>query len=70
MKIYTYSILRSTTPAFLNRIPYLSAIIEREDGTRFASLLEGYADGSQVKIDRPVISAGTDKNGRELFKLA
>lgn len=29
-KIYTYTILRSSTPAFIDKIPYCSSILESE----------------------------------------
>ncbi len=53
-KIYTYSILRSSTEAFADRIPYCSAILELEDGCHVAALLDGYIDGMTVEIGMEV----------------
>jgi len=67
--IYTWSILYSTFPVFSERIPYVSAILLREDGTRFSSLLEGYQDGMEVYIGQEVRYLGTDAQGRERYSL-
>ena len=53
-KIFTYSILRSSTEAFADRLPYCSAILELEDGSHVAALLEGYEDGMNVYVGMPV----------------
>ena len=53
-KIYTYSILRSSTEAFADHIPYCSAILELENGSHVAALLDGYADGMTVEIGMEV----------------
>lgn len=53
-KIFTYSILRSSTEAFADRLPYCSAILELEDGSHVAALLDGYVDGMTVEIGMEV----------------
>ena len=58
-KIFTYSILRSSTEAFADRLPYCSAILELEDGRRVAALLDGYVDGMTVEIGMEVKNVGT-----------
>lgn len=68
-KIYTYSILYSTTEAFAERLPYLTAILEATDGTRFASLIEGYQLDSKVLIGQTVRYLGSDANGRKRYAL-
>ena len=60
-KIYTYSILRSSTEAFADRLPYCSAILELEDGSHVAALLDGYVDGMTVEIGMEVKNIGTDE---------
>ncbi|MGY0374723.1 OB-fold domain-containing protein [Clostridium sp. JNZ J1-5] len=67
--IYTYSILYSTTDAFLDRLPYVSAIIELENGSKFASLLEGYVQGMKIKIGQEVKYLGEDKYGKARYSL-
>ena len=53
-KIFTYSILRSSTEAFADRLPYCSAILELEDGSHKAALVDGYVDGMTVEIGMEV----------------
>ena len=53
-KIFTYSILRSSTEAFADRLPYCSAILELEDGSHVAALVDGYVDGMTVEIGMEV----------------
>lgn len=68
-KIYTYSILYSTTEAFTAKLPYVTAILEAEDGSRFASLLEGYQSGMQVKIGQEVTYIADGLNGTARYIL-
>ena len=58
-KIYTYSILRSSTEAFADRLPYCSAILELDDGSRVAALLDGYTDDMPVEIGMEVKAVET-----------
>ncbi len=67
--IYTYSILYSTFPAFTDKLPYVSAILEREDGTKFPSLLEGFNEGMEVEIGQEAKFLGMDENGQEIYSL-
>lgn len=67
--IYTYSIIYSTTEAFTHKLPYVSAILEQEDGSRFASLLEGYKEGIEIKIGNKVKYLGEDEQGRAKYSL-
>lgn len=59
-KIFTYSILRSSTEAFADRLPYCSAILELEDGSHVAALLDGYIDGMTVEVGMEVKAVETD----------
>lgn len=67
--IYTYSILYSTFPAFTDMLPYVSAILEREDGTRFPCLLEGFTEGMEINIGQEVKYLGTNEVGQERYSL-
>lgn len=69
VKIYTFSILYSTFPAFTEKLPYVSALLEGEDGTRFPCLLEGYVEGMEVKIGQEVKYLGTNEQGQERYSL-
>ena len=63
-KIFTYSILRSSTEAFADRLPYCSAILELEDGSHVAALLDGYVDGMTVEIGMEVKNVGSAEEPR------
>ena len=68
-KIYTFSILRSSTDAFADKVPYCSAIVEFENGARLAALLDGYSDGIDVSIGQTVTFLGADIAGNDIFVL-
>ena len=69
VKIYTYSILHSTSEEFKDRVPYVCAILERSNGERFASLLDGYKDGVKVDIGQVVRATGQDATGKTTYAL-
>lgn len=69
VKIYSYSVVYSTFPAFVDKVPYVSAILERPDGTKFSCLLEGYQEGMEVGIDQTVHYLGTNDQGQEKYSL-
>lgn len=68
-KIYTYSILFSSSQEFKDKVPYVAAILERKNGERFASLLDGYTDGTTVAIGQDVRCTGRDAADRETYAL-
>ena len=68
-KIYTYSILYSTTEAFAAKLPYVTAVLEAEDGSRFASLLEGYQPGMEVAIGQEVTYIADSQDGKARYTL-
>jgi len=67
--IFTYSILYSSTDEFVDKIPYVSCILEQEDGFRFASLLEGFVEGMDIKIGQEVKYIGEDEQGKVRYSL-
>lgn len=67
--IYSFSIVRSSTPEFAERVPYCSAILENESGERFAALLDGYTDGMDVQVGQEVRETGTSPDGKALYAL-
>jgi uncharacterized OB-fold protein len=69
VKIYTYSILFSSSQEFKDKVPYVAAILERADGERFASLLDGYKDGVSIEIGQEVHAAGKDAAGQTTYAL-
>ena len=68
-KIYTFSVLFSSTEAFNDKVPYLSAILENEKGERFASLVDGYKAGMSVSIGQEVRCTGTNDQGKAIYTL-
>lgn len=68
-RIYTYSVLYSTTDKFVDMLPYASSILELEDGSRFASILEGYTEGMEIKIGQEVKYLGEDESGKARYSL-
>lgn len=53
-KIYSYTIIRSSTKDFADKVPYCAAIIEMEDGTKKEVFLDGYTDGMEIHIGATV----------------
>lgn len=68
-RIYTFSILYSTTEAFIDKLPYVTAILETESGERFAALLEGYKSGSEVKVGQEVKLIAQNEFGKNIYSL-
>jgi uncharacterized OB-fold protein len=70
VKIYTYSVLSSSSQEFKDKVPYITAILERSNGERFASLVDGYKDGATIAIGQDVVCTGHDAAGKETYALA
>ena len=68
-KIYTYSILFSTSEEFKDKVPYICAILEKSNGERFASLVNGYEAGKEVKIGQEVTCKGQDADGKAVYSI-
>lgn len=68
-KIYTYSILFSSSEEFQDKVPYLSAILEMDDGQRFASLIEGYRPDMEIRIGQEVKGIEKEENGAPQFSF-
>jgi uncharacterized OB-fold protein len=61
-KIYSYSIVYSSTEDFADRVPYACAILEDDQGERVSCILEGYREGIEIKIGAPVREVENDGN--------
>jgi uncharacterized OB-fold protein len=66
-KIYSYSIVYSTTKDFADRTPYACAILEDEQGERVSCILDGYSEGVEIKIGAAVNETETD--GKTVYSL-
>jgi uncharacterized OB-fold protein len=69
-KIYAYSVLFSSSQDFKDKVPYVAAILERDDGERFASLVDGYKEGTKIAIGQEVVCTGRDAAGKETYAIA
>jgi uncharacterized OB-fold protein len=54
MKIYSYSIVHTSSINFQDRTPYVCAILEDENNNRESFILEGYVKGTSVEIGMEV----------------
>ena len=68
-KIYTYSVLFSSSEEFKDKVPYVSAVLEMPDGSRLASLLAGYKPDMEICIGQEVKAVGQDQDGKTLYSL-
>ena len=68
--IYTYTIVRSAAEAFKHRTPYLVAVVTRPDGSRVASLVQGWTENAPVQIGSAVELAGSDALGNPIHRIA
>ena len=55
LKIYTYTIIRSASKEFKDRVPYCSAILEDDKGRRSVQMVEGCTDGKKTVIGKKLI---------------
>lgn len=63
MKIYTYSILYNTFESHADKVPYVVAIVEDENGKRQAAYIENYTPDQEVKIGMEVVETGRSETG-------
>jgi len=52
--IYSYSIVYSSSEQFKDKTPYVAAILQAEDGTRFPAFLGFYKEGMEISIGQTV----------------
>jgi len=68
-KIYSFAVMRSASLDFQDKVPYLTAILEDENGNRKSEFVHGYVDGMTINInDRVVSEKGAD--GVEIYRIA
>lgn len=68
-KIYTYTVINSAPADFVDKVPYVVAILEYADGIRFPSYVEGYKEGMDVAIGMEVEFLKEDKLGNQIYKF-
>lgn len=67
-KIYTYTIIYSSTEDYKDKTPYVAGIVE-DAGERRAALIEGYAEGMDVRIGMEVKFSRYDEAGNGIYKF-
>ena len=68
-KIYTYTIIYSSTEEFKDKTPYAAGIVEIEQG-KVAALIEGYKDGLKIEIGMEVDFSHLDAKGNAIYRFA
>ncbi len=63
MKIYTFSIIYNTFESYEDKLPYVVAIVEDEQGARFGAYVENYQEGMEVHVGDSVECVGTGETG-------
>jgi len=66
--IYSYTVVRSSAPAFAAKVPYLVAIVDTGE-TRLSAFVEGYTDGMTVSVGDEVTYLRDDEKGRPVYLL-
>ena len=68
--IYSYTVMRSSTLDFQDKVPYLAAILKDDNtGFRQTEFIHGYEDGMEIHIG-DTVCAIVNENGEEIFSLA
>jgi|GEM_PF-803131 len=68
--IYSYSIVFSSFGEFVSQVPYVAALLENEDQSRFPALILGDAAYfSGIRIGQVVYPTGTNEKGEAIFSL-
>lgn len=68
-KIYTFTIIHSSTEEFKDKTPYVAGIVEDSKGRR-ATLIEGYRVGMQIKVGMDVFYSHNDKANNPIYRFA
>ncbi len=70
MKIYTYSIIYNTFESYEDKIPYVVAVVEDEEGNRYGAYVEGYKEGMEIHVGDSVERVGTGETGNLICRFA
>lgn len=68
-QIYSYSIIYVSSEEFRKDIPYVVAILEDENKTRFPAKVIGYCESKKVNIGDQVELVSDDKEGHVVYML-
>lgn len=67
-KIYTYTVIYSSTEAFKDKTPYVAGIVENDEGKR-ATLIEGYKEGMPIKVGMEVQFSHFDDANNPIYRF-
>ena len=68
-KIYTYTIVRSASEDFVDKVPYAIAVLEDQNGKKFSSRIEGYKENMNVAVGHEVSFLEFDQAGSPIYKF-
>lgn len=68
-RIYSYTIVYSSTEALKDKTPYLAAIVEKPDGEKVSAMVEGYTPEAKVAIGSEVAFSRQGDGGASIYKL-
>ncbi len=67
-KIYSFTIVYSSSEEFKDKVPYVVAVLE-ENKERFSSFIEGYKEDIEIKIGMEVEFSRFDEAGNVVYKF-
>ena len=67
-QIYTYSVIRSAAKDFVDKVPYVVAVIE-ENGQKFSTRIEGYEESMAIDINQEVYYSHDDELGNRIYNF-
>ncbi len=68
--IYSYTVMRSSTLDFQDKVPYLVAILnDNNTGRRQTEYVRGYQDGMAINIG-DAVNISISEHGEKIFSLA
>ena len=68
-RIYSYTIVYSSTEAMKDKTPYIVAIVEKPDGEKVSALVEGYTPQAKVAIGNEVAFCRQGAGGSSVYRL-
>ncbi len=68
-RIYSYTIVYSSTEALKDKTPYIVAIVEKTGGEKVSAMVEGYTPEAKVAIGSEVAFCRQEAGGSSIYKL-
>lgn len=67
--LYSFTVIRSSSEAFQNKVPYLCGLIEDSSGTRKVAYLGAYEAGMPIEIGAKVSYNHREENGLDVYRI-